>query len=265
MNKRILLVGILLCFGLCMLAGCGSKLQEGVSPKLIDYTLGGECDGDENSQFVVLTLQFDRDITYDENFADDLRITIADERQKSKNFQLSQNMADSVTMRMPVSAITNGKLHIEPLKEGEPLAGITDKAEGAPAYPFIIDALIPSGVELKTVSEGNGIITKQVAGTWNIRNITWVQLWADDKLVQPMAADSLEILDGAVAVHGHDFLTSDEFVIAEEIADTLQDFYGDDYIFTAKNDTVTVRATEAGKALDLKIYGKHEFSLGEVR
>lgn len=265
MNKKVLGIGALLVLGLFLYAGCGNALQEGVSPRLTDYTLAGECDGDENSQFVVLSLQFDREINYAEDFADDLRITIADERQKADNFQMWQDSADSVTLRMPVSAVTTGKLHIEPIKQGEPLTGITDKTEGAPAYPFTIDAIIPSGVDLETVAARGGTVVKRVVGTWNIRNITWVQLWADGELVQPVVTDSLEILDGAVAVHGHDFLTSDEFVIAEEIVDTLQKFYGDEYLFAAEDDTVIVKAADSAKVLDLKIYSFHELAVEEVQ
>lgn len=265
MNKKFCLIVALLSLCLFLGVGCGNSLQEGVSPRLTDYTLAGECDGDENSQFVVLSLQFDKEINCDEDFADDLRITIADERQKADNFQMRQDSPDSVTLRMPVSAVTSGKLHIEPVKQGEPLAGITNKTEGAPAYHFIIDAIIPSGVDLETVAASDGAVVKRVAGTWNIRNITWVQLWADGELVQPTVTDSLETLDGAVAVHGHDFLTSDEFVIAAEIADTMQDFYGGEYLFIAENDTVTVKATDSDKVLDLKIYGYHKLAIEEVR
>lgn len=265
MNRRICLAGILICFILCMLTGCGNKVVEGVSPTLTDYTLEGECEGDESSQFVVLTLQFDREIAYDENFADDLRITIADIRQKSEDFQISQDTADSITLKIPVTAITTGNLHLEPLKKDEPLTGIYDKTENAPAYPFIIDAIIPSGVELEEVSSDIGTVSEKVVSAWDIRSITWVQLWVDNELVQPVANDNLEVLDGAVAVHGHDFLISDEFAVAEEIAETLQGFYGDEYKFTAQNDIVTVSTTGNAKTLELKIYGKHDLSLSEVR
>mgnify|MGYP005824961139 CR=1 FL=1 len=265
MYKKICFGGILLCFLLCFCVGCKDSLQVGVSPKLIDYTLIGECEGDESSQYVVLTLQFDQEVTYQEDFLDDLRITIANERQKGEDCQVQQDAPNCITIRMPVSAITNGQLHVEALQPEEPLAGIQQKAEGAPAYPFTIDALIPSGVELQTVDSGDSSVTKQVVGTWNIRNITWVQLWQDGALVQPKVQDSLEVLDDAVAVHGHYFLDSDEVVIAEEIAETLQDFYPDTYQFTAQDDMVIVRTSVPGKTLDLKIYGYHEFSVEGVQ
>ena len=67
---------------------------------------------------------------------------------------------------------------------------------------------------------------------------------------------NIEILDQAVAVHGHEFLQEDEFAVAQSIAETLDDYYSDDYAFSYADDVVTVEKVSGDQdvELDLQVY-----------
>lgn len=256
---------ILLCLLLYFGGGCGGAAPDAVqSPKLADFTVTSYNEGSEDSQYVAVRLQFDRPVTVQYGSPDSFRITIAGNRVKSAGCRLAQSIDDacSITLTLRTTAVTNGKLMVVPTKESAGYREITSADGRYPAQPFTLDCLIPSGVTLETVPSmpGDGVkparVVKQVTGTWNIRSITWVRLLENGAVVSSGLPDSPEILDGAVAVHGHEFLTSDENVIAMDIASTLTDYFGGDYTFRSQGSRVIAEKKEPapGTVIDLQVY-----------
>ncbi len=235
------------------------------SPKLAGFNVTSYNEGDEDSQYVAVHLQFDRLVTVKDRVPDSFRITIAGNRVKSADCRLERTVDDaqSITLTIRTTAITNGKLMIVPANENTGFREITSQDGRYLVQSFKVECLIPSGVTLKTVSSvpGDGIkpasVVKQVTGTWNIRSITWVRLVENGEVVAPSGvSDSLEIMDGAVAVHGHEFLTSNEDIIAMDIASTLTNYFGADYSFRSHGSQVIVEKKKLtpDTTIDLQVY-----------
>lgn len=255
----------LLCLLLCFGGGCGGAAPDAEqSPRLADFTVTSYNEGSEDSQYVAVHLQFDRPVTVRDSSPGSFRITIAGNRVKSADCRLAQSIDDArnITLTLKTTAITNGKLMIAPAEEGAGYREITSPDGRYLVQPFTRECLIPSGVTLETVSSipGDGVkpasVVKQVAGTWNIRSITWVRLLENGEVVPSGLPDSPEILDGAVAVHGDEFLTSDEELIAMDIASTLTDYFGEDYTFRSQGSQVIVEKKEPAPdtTIDLQVY-----------
>lgn len=255
----------LLCLLLCLGGGCdGAAPDAEQSPKLADFTVTSYNEGSEDSQYVTVHLQFDRPVAVRDSSPGSFRITIAGNRVKSTDCRLSQSIDDarSITLILRTTAITNGKLVIVPTEEGTGYREITSLDRRYSVQSFTLQCLIPSGVTLKTVSSipGDGVkpasVVKQVTGIWNIRSIAWVRLLENGEVVPSGLSDFPEILDGAVAVHGHEFLTSDEESIAMDIASTLTDYFGGDYIFRSQGSRVIVEKKEPtpDTTIDLQVY-----------
>jgi hypothetical protein len=242
--------------------GCsGTKTDGEKSPELRSYSITAENEGSETSQFVKADLFFDRPVVLQSNAAESLHITIAGNRVKEKDTALEQEQEASshVILRLHVTAVTNGKLRVEAEKG---MKEITDQKEKYQAKPFTLEALIPTGIELQTVEEKQGTegeaawVKKRVSGSFKIRSILWLKLTKNGVPVVSQQSDSLETLDGAVAVHGHDFLSFDEAGVVQDIADALSSHFGEAYSFQAAGDTITViqKDAEEGVTLDLQVY-----------
>lgn len=262
-------------FGVCLacllaLGGCGAPGYDSAhSPKLIGYDISSYNLGSLEEQFVQLTLQFDAPVEPAGSPADCLRITIAGERWQAEDCEWTAGGSEAeVALTLRVNAVTNGRLEISPLTEGEAPAGLTGADGQYAAAPFTLSALIPSGVELETVDEAAGTddtpprTVAEVEGRWAIRSITWVQLWENGQVVAPAEQDTLEVLDGAVAVHGHDFLTASEEFVAQDSRDVLEYFFGDDYVFSAEGRRITAekRSPAPGATLELRVYQYSDFA-----
>lgn len=255
----------LLCLLLSFGGGCGGAVPDAEqSPKLADFTVTSYNGGGEDSQYVAVHLQFDHPVAVQDSSPDSFRITIAGNRVKSADCRLEQSVDDarSITLTLQTTAITNGKLMIIPTEESAGYPEITSQDGRYLVQPFMMKCLIPSGVTLETVSSipGDGVkpasVVKRVVGTWNIRSITWVRLLENGEVVPGGLLDSPEILDGAVAVHGHEFLTSNEDIIAMDIAGTLTDYFGGDYTFRSQGSQVIVEKKELtpDTTIDLQVY-----------
>lgn len=247
----LLLSGVLL---IC--SGCGKAIvsEEG-SPQLKTVSIRTYNNGSESSQFVEVTLTFDRDVLVGGKPLVNMRVTIHETRYES--IEAAQDDASSVVLTIPVTAVTKGTLSITEEKAGKGYEGITDSTGKYAARPFTVDALIPSGITLADTDETNGDgFVKEVQGIWNIRCITWLVLLENGEPVMAEESSELDGLDDAVAVHGHDFLTSDTAMIAENIVDTLNDRYGNTYIFRCAGTRIYgSKLDESSDAkLDLQIY-----------
>ena len=251
--KRIRWIIPVLAVFFLLAAGCQTAKTDGEkSPSLEEIALDSYNEGTEVSQYVKLTLRFDQPVKVGKEADKNMRITIADERMSAEITQADEN---TLNVEMPVQAITQGTLHISEEKEGKGYPGLTDSSGKYAVQTFKVDALVPSGVTLKDIEGREKGFEKEVEGTWNIRNITWLRFLENGEVVPSQIEAKSELLDGAVAVHGHDFLMCDETMIAQEMADTLNKHFGDHYIFRAERKRIIGEKLDGdGSQLDLEIY-----------
>ena len=260
-KARLLVFGILCLLVMGLLAGCQkSTLDQQNSPMLQDVTIETGNQKTEDSQFVKVYLKFDKSVKTAKNATENMRITIAGERMETT---VSQTEADCLCLEIPVTAITKGNLEIAEEKEGQGYSGITDESGKYTLHTFELDMLIPSGISLQDVAsyQGKGF-EKEVEGTWNIRNITWVQLLENGTPVTSENKTKSELLNDAIAVHGHDFLISDPTMIAETMTGTLNKHFGNRYIFTQEGNRIKGEKLDGSvdSELDLVIYEYKEIT-----
>ena len=268
--KKMLVFLLLVTLFCC---GCGNAGSDQYgSPRLSNYNLESFNNGSEDSQYACVSLVFDRSVDVKGNPGDVLRATIGGNRIKSSdmNWFIEEDDNRIVTVQIKItSAAVNGKLVITPLKETEGLTGIIELENRFRAIPFTITGLIPNGVELLTISSqtGDGAtpaqVVKEVSGEWHIRSISWIQLLENGQVVGSNLKISPEILDGAIAVHGHDFLNANSSEIAYDISSTLTSHFGDNYIFQSNGSQIVAekKTPDAETNLDLQIYLYKNFEL----
>ncbi|MCU6761531.1 Uncharacterised protein [uncultured Roseburia sp.] len=261
-------VFVLVCLGI---SGCGSaKTDSEKSPVLKSVAVSSYNDGSESKQFVNVDMTFDKEIALESDTAESLRITIAGQRMKTCSLKQGEDKM-SVSLVIPVEAITKGVLEIERSEKAKTISDIRDYTGSYAVQDFEVKGVIPSGVTLSEVSSEDGKVTKNVDSGWNIRSIAWVGLMKDGEL-QPVSENrSDEILDGRIAVHGHEFLIEDEKDIAQKIAETLSRVYPEGYRFSADGTKVTAECTDGSAGtLDIEIYeymtlnGEDAEALGDV-
>lgn len=259
----ILFVCILLISALT--TGCGKKatVDDDNSPILKEAVVESWNDGNVDAQYVDVTLKYDREVCWQEKHTDSLRVTISDGKISDKKMQFLDGESEKeLLLRIQVESVTNGTLNISRADSADVISAITSADGKYATQNFEIDALIPSGVELSDVSEkeqsdnGNPQVMKQVTHAWNIRSIAWIRLLENGDPVEVGENKNIEILDQAVAVHGHEFLQEDEYSAAATIAETLSKYYSDDYKFTSTDDVISVEKCNGDKnvELDLKVY-----------
>lgn len=256
MNRRRAILPAVILSVIFALPGCGTvRTDTGGSPELVDISVTTGNDGTESGQYVDLTLDFDRDVTIGKKPLRNMEVTIAGERMKSITFSMAAS--DKVTLSIPVSAVTRGNLEITETRSGKGYSGITDAEGRYAAMGFHLKTLIPSGVTLEdTGDSAPNRVVKDVKGVWNIRSITWIRL-LDNGI---SAADGMntesEEMDGAVAVHGHDFLTSDTETITNTIAETLNRHFGYAYVFRGEGTRIIGEKLDGSDSsvLDLEVY-----------
>ncbi|MCD7864801.1 MAG: hypothetical protein LUG54_02030 [Clostridiales bacterium] len=240
------------------MAGCGSTLavDEEYSPTLVNAEITSYNEGSVSEQYVKVILEFDQDISVNEDPDDSMRITIAQERVQSDEYTLTQGEnTNEAELLISVTAITNGVLYIEKSESADVISDIMSADGQYAVNDFTLEGMIPSGVTLTDVSSTDTGVTKQVASLWNIRSIAWVCVTKDGEVVPADESDSNEELDGYVAVHGHEFLTDDDAVIAESMVESLERVYGDEYAFSCNQNQVTVTALSGEAAVyDIQIY-----------
>jgi len=238
------------------ISGCGSvRISEEESPKLNNVIIQTYNNGSESSQFVEVTLQFDRKIAVKKKILSNMKVTISGTRMS--DITASKTADEDITLNIPVTAVTKGILSIAEEKEGKGYSGITESSGHYNVRTFSVDAIIPSGISLADTQETNGTgFVKNVQGIWNIRCITWVKLLENGEAVPGEPCAELDELDDAVAVHGHDFLTSDTTMIAEDIVKALNDHYGSAYVFRQDGTRIYGNKLDEsdGTKLDLQIY-----------
>lgn len=255
------------CLFLCMgflISGCGKpKADPEQSPVLTGVFMSSGNDGSLEEQYVDVSLKFDRPVSWQEKEADSLRVAISDQRMSGDDLALMSGESDQeLILRIRVTAVTNGTLEIGMDDSADVISAVTSADGKYAAADFTVDAIIPSGIELKDVfdradsGDGHPRVSKQVTHSWNIRSIAWMQLLENGTPVDVGENRNIEILDQSVAVHGHEFLQEDEFAVAQSVAETLDAYYSDDYVFSYADDVVTVEkiSGDLDVELDLQIY-----------
>ncbi|MCR5666937.1 MAG: hypothetical protein K6G01_08910 [Eubacterium sp.] len=258
--KKIFLTTFCMIFIIAStLTGCSdAKYNSETSPHISDVTASGRNEGSESSQYVDVTITFEKAITLGDDPLSNMDITISGESPDYDELTITQSADNALTIAIPVTAITTGNLVIDEKEEDTGYPGILNEDGSACAYPFTCELLIPSGITLTTDDSYSGGGTRvNVEGTWDIRSITWLELLSDDAPVTSQVSDTSELYqDTAIAVHGHDFLLSDETMIAETIAETLTRHFGSSYAFYADGTSVTCEKLDNTDTaqLELKIY-----------
>ncbi|SFA97727.1 hypothetical protein SAMN05216249_10641 [Acetitomaculum ruminis DSM 5522] len=253
----IILALILVSFNLF---GCGSSLilDEKQSPQLSNVELSGRNDGDEDSQYVDLILDFDKSISINDSRKDSLNITIAN--KKVDDFSMEKTADNQVKLSVKTTSVTDGKIKVEDADEAEGVEAITDESGKYSAGDFNVSAIIPSGIELSTVDRGAGYVTKKVDSLWNIRSILWIRILKDGEPISAGQDENLKIMDGAIAIHGHDFLNMDEEMTAKEIAKSINEYFSDSYECESKDGNITLKLkNNSEEKLDIQVYTYCEY------
>ena len=256
MIRRAFMMEVTAVISAAMLASCGSvKTDDEYSPQLEDVTVGSYSEGSEDSQYVTADLIFDREIAVTDEKCSDLRITISDERVKDDGCEITAGDDENTArIKIPVDAVTKGILKIGPAEKEKGISCIRSANEKYAVQDFTLEALIPSGVSLSTVSSEPGKVVKSVDSVWNIRSIAWVGITENGEEVPVSETRALEMLDGYAAVHGHEFLAENDRDIAAGIVEALQNNYGAEYSVSCSKNIITVEKQGSDAELDIDIY-----------
>jgi hypothetical protein len=118
-----------------------------------------------------------------------------------------------------------------------------------------IEGILPSGVALSETAREPGSVSVSVTHGFNIRCIAWIRLLNHGETVGGSLLRGADEKDGAVALHGHRFLTDDEYALAALLAETLASHFGNDYEFSVDGKTVTAASRhDSGADLAIEVY-----------
>ncbi|MFT3952550.1 MAG: hypothetical protein QM689_11510 [Oscillospiraceae bacterium] len=254
MRKRMLPAVLMLA----LLVSCKPALSEEHSPVVTDYTISSYNAGAEDKQYVLLELKFDRvvKVSDDRDDLESVKLTISGNRVKPEQITCKQEDDTTVGLTVQVNSVSTGKLELTAADESIPL--VTDESGDYAAKAFTAACIIPSGVTIRSTPADGGT-QAVVLSKWNIRSIAWVKL-TDHGTAPQSDANGGEVLDGACAVHGHDFLSEDTAGTAQIIADTLNNYYGSLYRFTCENDGIRIESladpSDSEIALSVYLYKK---------
>jgi hypothetical protein len=238
---------------LVFLAGCsGSDYDEKSSPQLISADFSSFNEGSNETQYIVMTLAFDKEIKAD---SFEPKIRIANETLKSKNITVTAE-GSNLVLKVLVDKIKDGDITV---KLGDPdkgtLPAITDASGKYAAMAQTIEALAPSGLALETVNDDSRSVTVRVTHIFDIRCIAWILFEDGGETVGASLLNGADELGGAVALHGHEFLTDDLYDVAANLAETLTNHFGDRYEFMVDGMAVTATSKSSVDAeLSISIY-----------
>lgn len=241
----------------------GGKADRLLAPELESYAVESSNAGEEDSQRVTVLLRYDRPVRLKKDAERGFRITVGGTGLPEKALTVSYDAGEprQVKLEMAVTTVTSGTLTIRSAGETDMVETIVSAEKGYASLSPDISCLIPTGVTLETreISSGDGTakarVVKAVTGRFHIRGILWIRLLENGRPAPPPEHLKSETLDGAMAVHGHDFLSETEENIAEEIAGILAKAYGDRYAVSAEGTCVTVESrSDEVRTVDLEIY-----------
>lgn len=263
-QKKLAAAVFLLLILVVYLCGCGGpSVSEENSPVLEKCTAQGMCEGGEQDQYIVAELKFDRPVAFSEDLKDQLRVVIGGQRIDPEKIKLSAPEGENtIRLKMAVQQVNDGYLEITNASGEDMLTALTD-AEGRYCTASVdVRQLIPSGAVIETLSSSPEQTVCRVTRTVTHRSIIWIQLFSGDQAVEPEDPGTADVMEGSCAVHQHEFLWVTEESTAEDVAETINNFYGENYSAAAEGDQVTVNAKSAAGSenLELRIYeGKNSY------
>lgn len=261
-NKKINIIGIFIGIIFLIMVIILLNNHTNDSAAVTGYYVYPSNEGTEETQKINVVITYDKKIQVKKDHPKDLRIVIADKRIKENQCNIAADKNDShiLNLTIPIDGIEDGNLLIEPTHDEGLLKQVKDIETKSSVYAPEIQCIIPTGVELKTQKNKTGnentyaFVTAKVTHTWKVRSILWIGLTENDQMVEPNSNYKDKRYNGAIAIHGHDFLSYDSYSAAREIANELEKYYGDRYNVTNNKDTFSIESKEMGeKQLDIKI------------
>lgn len=248
------LLYIILMLALC-LCSCGkdATVSEESSPRLVNAVITAFHEGEENQQYVNVILTFDKEVSLNEKRKDDLHITISDERVDAEQYDMELTGVKELQISIPVTAVTKAELKIEKSDQAKNINAILSSDGQYGAWDFTLEGIIDSGVSLTKVDSGEGWALMNVESVFQIRSMLWLGILDDGELIAAHPSLASEERQGYVAIHGHEFLTEDAYAIAADMAEVLQDAYGDKYAFAPEKSQIKVTSADGRGDLEIVI------------
>ncbi len=262
LSKRYLILSFVL---VCAMVASGCQTDKNTSNQLLQpgqYTVESLNEGTDDSQKVIVKINYEEMLDVAKGVENEFKITISDKKINKENYTVAADQANLVITIKIENGVTEGRLAIQANQSDQVLEKVTDTTKKKTAKWKNIDCLIPTGVKLETVAAVNGTnqikakVVKKVITTQKVRGVTWLNL-SDNGVIVPGTYDPASAkMKGAVAVHGHEFLTDNQEMIAQSIADILNSNFKDKYKITSEGDEFSVEALAPmeGETLDVQIY-----------
>lgn len=231
-----------------LLAGCGAEATVAAeSPRMEGYEVTAGSDGTEQSQRAVVTATFDRPIAVGDDALDDLVISVDGAETDDETIRCSVEQVGERSLRVvvaaepgvtdpaqgPYFALLRGRLSVSAKDASGGLAHVTGQGGTSSAVWSDVSCIVPSGLEIETVSEmagGEGraaTTTFKVVRPPQLRVCSWLQMEPDGE---------------RILVHNHEFLKYDAASYAAYLAESLAASLGPEYESSSKGDRVTVAA-----------------------
>lgn len=240
------------------------------SPGITSYKVTSGSEDTESSQYVKVSVIFDKPIKIIKSAKKDFIITVDGKALDAKVADYSvEAMSDNsqgliITIHATPNAqspdkgtyfaLYEGGLQIRTASEG--LHGVLS-ADGKLSVRWnTINCTIPSGMVMTTVSaqEGNAAdaipasLTVRVDETPKIRVVTWLQLCVNGQPALDKNAvheNYTYCNDGSIPLHVHQFIQSTPSNCAQSIAEQLNSFFGNtgDFTVTQNGETITIKST----------------------
>lgn len=250
----------LLVLATAVLCGCSgsAEVSQADSPALQSCESYGICEGGEQDQYIIAELIFDRPVSFSEELKEQLRVVIGGQRIAPEKIEVGavENREDAVQLKMAVQQVNDGYLEITNAPGEEKLTALTDAEGRYCAASADVKQLIPSGAAITTLKSDPAQTVCRVDQIVTHRSIIWIQLFSGNQVVEPSNSNTTDVIEGACAVHEHEFLWATKETTAADIAETVSNFYGEDFSASAEGDEITVtrKTGENAGNLELKIY-----------
>lgn len=258
---KVFITAILIIF---LFSGCGNNYGDiKDAPKMKKYVVETSNNGSDNSQFVTLFVTYDRPISVKKDTLKGLNVNIGGNKITNSNCiaSIDKKNKDNLMIKISVDGITSGEMTIDASDNNGRLYSVTDESGKSSAVFNKIHCLVPTGLKLKTLESVTGDgknqakVIKQVISTWKVRGIAWILFSDNGKPVIIENKNATMQLNGAVAVHGHDFLTCNDKNAASDVVEVLKENFGAKYNFTASENKIIAQSKtlKKGENLDVQI------------
>ena len=244
-----------ICFFAVVLSGCadnGGKKASGAvsddSPALQTLELKGICEGGEQDQYIVADLTFDKNISYSDKLAEQIRVVIGGQRVKEDSLSLSAPGEDCLELKIHVNQVNDGMLEITNAPGCSALTALTDDSGKNCVGSLNIKKLVPSGAAISCVSSDGSEALYQVDSIVTHRSIIWLRLFDGEDAVIPDNTNTTDVMENAAAVHQHEFLWATPESTAADMAETINSFYGSGYTASAEGNQLTIKRKDSAAA-----------------